>query len=103
MTCSGTSLRSPNNLQPLRDLFPGHGPLWVVYEFSKRDVEHINELWERLDEKFGNLMSEGWVCIYRDFAGGPFGIIRWVGLQGCNLKWSFDVTESEEVGELNEA
>ena len=92
-----------NNLQSLDELFPGHGPLWDAYDFSKRDVKHINGLWQRLDERFGNWMSEGWVCIYRNREGGPFGVIRWVDPLGCNPKWSFDVTQSGEVVELTEA
>ena len=83
-----------NNLQSLDELFPGRDGE-TDYYFSKRDVKHINELWQRLDEKSGNLMSEGSVCIYRNEEGGPCGFIS-----GWCHEWRFEVTESGAIGEL---
>ena len=91
-----------NNLQSLDELFPGERSVDAEYDFSKRDIKHINGLWQRLDEKFGNLMSEGSVYIYRNGLngeGGPCGFIFWL-YPGCCNEWYFDVTESGGVGEL---
>ena len=92
-----------NNLQSLDELFPGRDGD-PDYYFSKCDVKHINELWQRLDDKSGNLMSEGSVCIYRNEEGGPCGFILWLhpGWPWCS-DWYFDVTQSGEVVELTEA
>ena len=88
-------------LESLHRRFPGQGPLWAKYVISKRDVEHINELWQQLDEKSGNRMSEGWVTHYgyRD-PGRHWGVIRWVDPECCPSEWHFEVTESGAVGEL---
>ena len=92
-----------NKLESLHGRFPlpGQGLSWDAYVISKRGVEHINELWQQLDEKSGNRMKERWVTHYRyRDPVDDWGVIGWVESDCSSFQWSFGVTESGAVGEL---